>query len=94
MESRTRVDLPRFVNGPFEVFVNGVPQAEGTDFHLFGSTLVFERALASEGKLGFWRWARMALGVAGTYRRNDTIDVVFTVDGRPQVVSLKPRVEP
>ena len=30
----------------------------------------------------------MLLGIAGTYRKNDKIDVVFTVDGRPKVVPL------
>ena len=75
---------------PFEVFVNGVPQVEGTDYQRIGSSLVFDRALVHEGRLGFWRWARMFFGVAGTYRKNDTIDVVFTIDGRPRVVSLAP----
>ncbi len=80
------------MTAPFEVFVNGVPQTEGSDFEKVGSSLVFDRALVHEGPLGFWRWARMFFGVAGTYRRNDTIDVVFTVDGRPRVVSLAPSV--
>jgi len=31
----------------------------------------------------------MFLGVAGTYRRNDTVDIVFTQDGRRTVVSLQ-----
>ena len=30
----------------------------------------------------------MLLGIAGTYRKNDKVDVVFTVDGRPKVVPL------
>lgn len=90
MESRTRIDLPSYVAEPFEVFVNGVPQAEGADFEVIGSTLVFGRLLAHEGRIGFWRWARMFLGVAGTYGKNDTVDVVFTLQGKPQVVSLVP----
>jgi hypothetical protein len=90
VESRTRIDLPSYVTGPFEVFVNGVPQAEGIDYELIGSSLVFGRVLVNEGPLGFWRWARMFFGVAGTYRRNDTVDVVFTIDGRRRVASLAP----
>ncbi len=74
MESRTRIELPPQVRRPFEVFVNGVPQVEGTDFEAVGSTLLFPRTLAREGKIGFWRWARLFLGVAGTYKQNDTID--------------------
>jgi hypothetical protein len=90
VENRTRVDLPSYVTEPFEVFVNGVPQRDGADFHRIGSSLVFERALAHEGRLGFWRWARMFLGVAGTYRKNDTVDVVFALEGRSTVVTLAP----
>ena len=90
MESRTRVDLPSFVTEPYEVFINGVPQAEGTDYQAIGATLVFERPLEREGEIGFWRWARMFFGVAGTYRKNDAIDVVYTAAGRRSVVSLKP----
>jgi hypothetical protein len=83
------VELPEQVAGPFEVFVNGIPQLEGADYDRVGSTLVFRRELAEEGRLGFWRWFSMFLGVAGTYRRNDTVDVVFTQDGRRTVVTLR-----
>ena len=78
MEPTTRVDLPAFVREPYEVFVNGVPQVAGTDYEVVGPSLVFNKELASEGKLGSWRWLSMLLGIAGTYRKNDKIDVVFT----------------
>ena len=90
MEPRSRVDLPSYVSQPYEVFVNGVPQVEGTDYEVIGPSLVFNRSLAREGRLGFWRWLSMLLGVAGTYRKHDTIDVAFTVGGRRQVASLAP----
>jgi hypothetical protein len=88
MESRSRVDLPGHVRPPFEVFVNGVPQEEGTDYRLVGGTLLFTRPLAKEGKLGFWRWLSMLLGVAGTYRKHDAVTVVYTYDGRRLVTNL------
>ena len=88
MESRSRVDLPLHVRPPYEVFVNGVPQAEGTDYEALGPTLLFVRPLAREGKLGFWRWASMLLGVAGTYRKHDSVTVVFTHNGRRMVANL------
>lgn len=69
--------------------MNGVPQSEGVDYDRMGRMLVFRRELAEEGRLGFWRWLSIFLGVAGTYRRNDTVDVVFTQDGRRSVVSLQ-----
>jgi len=81
--------LPEQLAGSFDVFVNGVPQQEGVDYDRVGRMLVFRRELAEEGRLGFWRWFSMFLGVAGTYRRNDTVDVVFTRDGRRTVVSLQ-----
>ena len=40
------------------------------------------RELKHEGKLGFWRWTSLFLGVAGTYRQNDSVDVVYDVDGK------------
>lgn len=88
MESRSRVDLPPHVRPPYDVFVNGVPQAEGTDYEVVGPTLLFIRPLAQEGKLGFWRWASMLLGVAGTYRKHDSVTVVYTHDGRKVVANL------
>jgi hypothetical protein len=90
VESRTRIELPPQVRRPFEVYVNGVLQVEGTDFEAVGTTLLFPRALAQEGKIGFWRWAMLFLGIAGTYRQNDTIAVVFTADGRRRVANIAP----
>jgi hypothetical protein len=90
VEGRTQIEVPRQVTRPFEVFVNGIPQKEGEDYELVGSTLVFAQTLVSEPPLGFWRWARMALGIAGSYKKNDTIDLVYTVNGRSQVATLRP----
>jgi hypothetical protein len=90
----TRIDLPAYVREPYEVFVNGVPQAAGTDYEVVGPSLIFNKRLVSEGKLGPWRWLSMLLGIAGTYRQNDKIDVVFSVDGRPKVVTLIPAPAP
>lgn len=83
----TRVELPAGVGDRIEVYVNGVPQREGRDFRRQGDELVFDRPLAKEGRLGFWRWASMVLGIAGTYRRNDSVDVVYERDGRRQVAT-------
>jgi hypothetical protein len=85
------VQLPPHVVPPFEVFLNGVPQREGADYMLEGRTLVFEQPLAREGRLGFWRWLSIFLGIAGTYRQNDTVDVVHAVGGRRTVTTLQLR---
>ena len=74
--------------------MNGVPQTRGTDYEVVGSTLLFPRALAREGKLGFWRWLSMLLGVAGTYRKHEAVTVVFQHDGRRMVANLDTREDP
>ncbi|HZO96489.1 MAG TPA: hypothetical protein VFB42_03870 [Gaiellaceae bacterium] len=88
MPTRSRVELPHQVRPPFEVFLNGIPQVEGTDYEVVGSTLVFSRELAKEGKLGFWRWLSMLLGIAGTYRKHDAVTVVYSHEGRRLVTNL------
>ena len=85
--------LPVDVARPFDVYLNGVAQEEGRDFEVQGRTLVFRRELRSEGKLGFWRWLSMWVGVAGTYRQNDSVDVAYRVQGKP-VVATKLPLEP
>ncbi len=92
MEPRSQVDLPDDVGSTFEVYVNGVPKRLGVDFDLVGRTLVFRDELAQEGRLGFWRWLSLFLGVAGTYRRHDTVDLVYDRDGRRAVASLQPTI--
>ena len=87
---RSHVELPPHVRPPFEIYINGVQQVEGEDYDLVGSTLLFEREFAREGKLAWWRWALLFLGIAGTYRKHDSIDVVYTVNGRRVVSSLLP----
>jgi hypothetical protein len=86
----TRVRLPADVAGSFEVFVNGIPQERGRDYRLEGGELVFRRALAREGPLGPWRWLSMLLGIAGTYRRNDSVDLVYERGGRRVVATGLP----
>ena len=82
------VRLPAGIRPPIEVYVNGVAQRPGQDYRLEGSTLVFpERHLAREGNLGFWRWLSLLLGIAGTYRQNDAVDVVYEHGGRRLVAS-------
>jgi hypothetical protein len=93
LRSGTRVLLPRSVQRPFEVYINGVAQREGDDFLVDDGALVFSRELHQEGKLGFWRWASITFGVAGTYRQNDVVDVIYEVGGRRSVASSLP-VEP
>jgi len=79
-----KVRLPKGVREPYTVFLNGVRQQEGTDYEVHRGVLEFDRPLAKEGKLGAGRWFLGAWGI-GTYRKNDTVDVAWEVDGRPRV---------
>ena len=91
VEAHTRVELPPQIPTEFEVFVNGVLQVRGVDYELEGRSLVFPRPIAQEGRLGFWRWAGMWLGVIGSYRKHETVDVVYEANGRREVATgLRP----
>ena len=79
------VTLPRGAEPPYEVYVNSVAQVPGQDYELQGDRLVFKRELVKEGKLGFWRWLSMALAIAGSYGRDDSVDVHYTLAGKHQV---------
>jgi hypothetical protein len=85
--AESRVELPSDVPEEFEVFVNGVRQELGRDYRVQGRTLVFSRRLHHEGKLGATRWASIFLGVAGTYRKHDDIDVVYEREGKGVVAT-------
>jgi hypothetical protein len=80
---RSIVRLPPQIQEPFEVFLSGVPQKRGQDYVQEGRELVFERELRKD-KVSGWRWFLGAWGV-GTYRQNDSVDIRYTLGGRPLV---------
>lgn len=90
--ARAKVSLPAGAADSFEVFINGVLQERGRDYAIEGRELVFDRQLEQEPKLGFVRWLSMFLGVAGSYGKNDTVDIVFEHEGRRVVSSRLPIV--
>jgi hypothetical protein len=90
VEGHSRIHLPAGVGVSYQVYVNGVLQEPGRDFDRVGDELVFRRFLAQEGSLGPIRWLSMLLGVAGTYRRHENVDVAYEIDGRRTVATLVP----
>ena len=88
------VPLPDYVADPLEVYVNGVRQTPGADYVVRGRVLEFPKPLAQEGRLGFIRWASMFLGIAGTYRKHDSVDVIYEAGGRRHVAAGLPVVAP
>lgn len=81
---RWRVELPKGIEPPFEVYVNGVRQTEGDDYEVAGHRLLFARPLTQEGRLGFWRWFWGAWGI-GTYKTHHTVDVRYSRGGQTLV---------
>jgi hypothetical protein len=80
------VPLPRGAEPPYRVFLNGVPQTEGVDYELRGRELQFDKPLAKE-RIGLGRWAAMFFGLFGTYGRNDSVDVQYTLAGRETIAT-------
>jgi hypothetical protein len=81
VSERWRVPLPRGAEPPYRVFVNGVPQRQGADYHVVSGELHFVKPLEKE-RLGLGRWTAMFLGLFGSYGKNDTVDVQYRLAGR------------
>ena len=84
-----RVRLPAGAEPPFAVYVNGVEQSEGADYAVRAGELVFTRELVKE-KVGTGRWLAMYLGLFGTYRKNETVDLQFRRGAKTELVSDLP----
>ncbi|HJX33132.1 MAG TPA: hypothetical protein VJ257_02950 [Solirubrobacterales bacterium] len=80
-----RVKLPAGAEPPFVVFINGIEQSEGTDYEIREGEIVFTRPIVKE-KVGAGRWLAMYLGIFGTYRKNETIDLQFTRNGKTTLI--------
>ena len=81
-----RIKLPAGAEPPFIVFVNGIEQKEGADYNLRADEIVFTRQIVKE-RVGTGRWLAMYLGLFGTYRKHETVDVQFTRGGRVELAS-------
>jgi hypothetical protein len=85
----SRVKLPDGATPPVEVFVNGVAQEEGRDYRVEGREIVFDdRLLKKEGRLGFWRWTLIFLGLVGSYKQNDSVDVHWKTPAGEQRIAV------
>ena len=84
-----RVKLPAGAGAPITVFINGIEQTEGDDYRIEGDEIVFAVPIVKE-KVGTGRWLAMYLGLFGTYRRNENVDVQFSRDGKVELRSELP----
>jgi len=87
VEVGRRVRLPRGAEPPFAVYINGVQQAQGQDYDIRRGEIVFRRPIVKEGKVGGVRWLAMLLGLFGTYRKHETVDVEYRLRGQVKLVS-------
>jgi hypothetical protein len=81
-----RVRLPRGAKPPIVVYVNGVQQTAGAEYELRRGEVVFSRPIVKE-KVGGIRWLAMLLGLFGTYRRHETVDVEYRLRGQVKLAS-------
>jgi hypothetical protein len=81
-----RVRLPRGAEPPIVVYVNGIQQEEGGDYRIAGGEIVFARPIVKE-QVGGMRWIAMLLGLFGTYRKNEVVDVEYRLRGQVKLAS-------
>jgi hypothetical protein len=84
-----RLKLPAGAEAPYTVFVNGIEQREGADYEVRAGEIVFKREILKE-KVGAGRWLAMYLGLFGTYRKNETIDLQFRRRDKVELLSDLP----
>lgn len=86
-----RVKLPAGAEAPFTVFINGVEQKPGDDYDIAGTEIVFARPIVKE-KIGTGRWLAMYLGLFGTYRKDEKVDLQFSREGKVELIPDLPIV--
>ncbi|HEX3735992.1 MAG TPA: hypothetical protein VHV53_00480 [Solirubrobacterales bacterium] len=80
-----RVKMPPGAEPPYTAFINGVEQKEGDDYEVEGGELRFSRPIIKE-EIGTSRWLAMYLGLWGTYRKDEKVDLQFHRDGKVELV--------
>jgi hypothetical protein len=81
-----RVRLPRGAAEPIRVHINGVEQQRGSDYEVRHGEIVFNRPIIKE-TVTPGRWMAMYLGLFGTYRKNETVDVEYQLGGRTKLAA-------
>jgi hypothetical protein len=81
-----RARLPRGAREPIRVHINGVEQTRGTDYEVRGGQIVFNRPIIKE-TVTPGRWMAMYLGLFGTYRKHEAVDVEYQLGGRTKLAA-------
>ena len=86
VEVGRRIRLPNGAGRPIQVFINGTEQREGADYSLRGRDILFSRPLVKE-RVSRGRWLAMTLGLFGSYGKNDSVDVRYSLHGERRLAT-------
>jgi len=81
-----RAKLPRGASEPIRVHINGVEQPRGEVWDVRGETIVFTRPIVKES-VSTGRWLAMYLGLFGSYKKNEQVDVEYTLGGQTKLAA-------
>ena len=84
-----RVRLPRGAGEPIRVHINGVEQPRGEVWDVRGAEIVFTRPIVKE-RVTTGRWLAMYLGLFGSYKRNEQVDVEYRLGGQTKLAADVP----
>lgn len=76
-----RARLPRGAEEPIRIYINGVEQPRGEMWEVGGNEVVFKRHIVKE-EVTTGRWLAMYIGIFGTYRLHETVDIEYSIAGR------------
>lgn len=79
-----RARLPRGAEEPIRVYINGVEQNRGEVWEVRDGHVVFTRPIIKE-EVSPGRWMAMYLGLFGSYRKNEAVDIEYRLAGRTEV---------
>jgi hypothetical protein len=88
----THVKLPRGAGRPITVYINGQVQKEGVDYTLHEGAVVFRDPILKEDltELPLLRKLVLGLGLVGSYQRDETVDVEYSLNGKVELASDLP----
>ena len=84
-----RVRIPNGAEPPLAVFINGIEQREGVDYEIDGNEVRFVKPIIKE-EIGTGRWLAMYLGLFGTYRKDEKVDLQYQRQGKVELRSDVP----
>ena len=81
-----RARLPRGAEEPIRVHINGVEQRRGEVWNVRAGQIAFARPIIKES-VTRGRWLAMYLGLFGSYRKNETVDIEYHLGGHPKLAA-------